>query len=48
MLLRALQGRHLARQRTPVAVAVGWLVVQDLAMVLALVLLPGTLYDCPS
>ena len=40
VLLRALEERNAARQRNG-RIAVGWLIVEDLAMVLALVLLPA-------
>ncbi len=40
VLLRALQERHLLETRRG-RIAVGWLIVEDLAMVLALVLLPA-------
>ena len=39
VLLRALQERHLIDTERG-RIAVGWLIVEDLAMVLALVLLP--------
>ena len=39
VLLRALEARHLVRTQRG-QIAVGWLIVEDLAMVLALVLLP--------
>jgi K+:H+ antiporter len=50
VLLRALQERHLLDSERG-RIAVGWLVVQDLAMVLALVLLPalsGLLAESPT
>jgi CPA2 family monovalent cation:H+ antiporter-2 len=50
VLLRALQERRLVETRTG-RIAVGWLIVEDLAMVLALVLLPalgGLLQDAPA
>src|SRR3546814_3496728 len=40
VLLRALQGRNLVQTERG-RIAVGWLIVEDLAMVLALVLLPA-------
>ena len=40
VLIRALQDRHIL-ETTRGRIAVGWLVVEDLVMVLALVLLPA-------